>query len=416
MIGGRRPTRVGALVVPALLLALTGCTGGTDSVVPDAPPGPVPDALAVALSGFLVEAQGAAGATGAVAGVWSPWAGGWETAVGSIGDAEATPVTTETHVRLGTGGTEAMTCDVVVALAEKGALDLDADVGDVLTSLPGIEGMTLRQLCSHTSGLADFRSILWPTVVQNPAREWPTLELISAAQVSAPIAEPGASWSESSTGPLLAGVVATQATGRSMQSLYDEYVVPRYGLSSTRLPGDSELELPAPAMLGFSAALDPRSGAVQCEVRRDLSAASSSSLGAAGGAVTDLDDLRRLAQGLAAEPAGDAMWADPVPQGQGRAEWLLAGLGGHEAGPLRGFSGIAPGFLTAAYSDPESGLTVAVAFNSSTAGEGFAASTARGLAAIAVEQGAATGATGLPQLPWTFDGERGAVQGAQPRC
>ena len=93
---------------------------------------------------------------------------------------------------------------------------------------------------------------------------------------------------------------------------------------------------------------------------------------------------------------------------------LSAGLGGHQAGPLRGFSGIAPGFLTAAYSDPESGLTVAVSFNSSTASDGFAASAARALAAIAVEQGAAAGATGLPQLPWTADGERGAVQGARP--
>ncbi|QHC59952.1 serine hydrolase domain-containing protein [Rathayibacter sp. VKM Ac-2760] len=416
MIGGRRSTGVAALVALALALALTGCTGGTDSVVEDAPPGPVSDELAVALSGFLTEAQGVAGASGAVAGVWSPWAGGWETAIGTVGDSAGTPVTTEAHLRLGTGGTEAMTCDVVVALAEKGTLDLDADVGDTLTSLPGMEGMTLRQLCAHTAGLADFRSILWPTVVQNPARQWPTLELVSAAQISAPIAEPGAAWSESSTGPLLAGLVATQATGRGIQSLYDEYVVSRYGLTSTRLPGDSELDLPAPAMLGFAAGLDPRSGAVQCENRRDLSAASPSSLGAAGGVVTDLEDLRRLAVGLAADPAGDAMWADPVPQGQGRADWLLAGLGGHQAGPLRGFSGIAPGFLTAAYSDPVSGLTVAVAFNSSTAGENFAAVAARGLAAIAVEQGAATGAAGLPQLPWTSDGERGAVQGTQPRC
>lgn len=414
MIGGRRSTRVGALAVPALVLALTGCTGGVPSVVPAAPSDPAPEDLAVALSALLAEAQDAAGSSGAVAGVWSPWAGGWESAVGSIGDAEATPVTTETQVRLGTGGTQAMTCDVVVALAEEGTVDLDADVGETLTSLPGIDGATLRQLCSHTSGLADFRSILWPTVVQNPSREWPTLELISAAQVSAPIAEPGASWADSATGPLLAGFVASQATGRSMQSLYDEYVVPRYGLTSTRLPGDSELELPAPAMLGFAASLDPRTGALQCENRRDLSAASPSSLGAAGGAVTDLEDLRRLAQGLAAEPAGEAMWADPIPQGQGRAEWLRAGLGGHEAGPLRGFSGIAPGFLTAAYSDPASGLTVAVAFNDSTAGDGFAATTARALAAIAVEQGAASGATGLPELPWNAEGERSAVQGARP--
>ncbi|WP_165759503.1 serine hydrolase domain-containing protein [Rathayibacter oskolensis] len=409
----RRRSRIGALVVPVLVLALAGCTGGVASSVPDAPAGPVPDDLAIALSGFLGEAQGAAGATGAVAGVWSPWAGGWETAIGTLGDGDPTPMTTDASVRLGTGGTEAMTCSVVVALADEGRVDLDADIAESLSSLPGIGGSTLRQLCAHTSGLADFRSVLWPTVIQNPTREWPTMELISAAQVRSPAAAPGESWSDSSTGPLLAGLVVSEATGRSVASLYDEYVVPRYGLRSTELPSAREVDLPAPAPRGYSAALAP-DGSVQCGVRRDVGAASPSALGAAGGAVTDLEDLRRLAVGLATDPTGDAVWSEPVPQGQGRPDWLLAGLGGHQAGPMLGFSGIAPGFVTAAYSDPGSGLTVAVSFNSSTAGADFAAEAARGLAAIAVAQ--AAGAEGTPTLPWSVDSERNAVLAGHPRC
>ncbi|MWV57638.1 serine hydrolase domain-containing protein [Rathayibacter sp. VKM Ac-2754] len=404
--------RSSRLLASALVLALAGCTGGTASSVPAAPDGPVPDELATALSGFLGEAQAASGATGAVAGVWSPWAGGWETAIGVVGDADPTPLTTDAHVRLGTGGTEAMTCDVVVALAEEGRVDLDADVGESLTSLPGIEGLTLRQLCAHTSGLADFRSALWPTVIQNPIREWPTMELISAAQVRSPTAAPGAAWSDSSTGPLLAGLVISEVTGRSVATLYDDYVVPRYGLRSTRLPSARDVDLPAPAPRGYSAALAP-DGGVRCDVRRDVGTASPSALGAAGGAVTDLEDLRRLAFGLAADPAGDAVWADAVPQGQGRPDWLLAGLGGHQAGPLRGFSGVAPGFVTAAYSDPESGLTVAVSLNSSTPGPDFAANVARGLAAIAVAQ---AGEGTAPGLPWTVDSERTAILTGYPRC
>lgn len=416
MVVRRKRRRVAALAVTVLVLALVGCTRGAASVVPEAPPGPVSDDLAIALSGLVDEARGAAGATGAVAGVWSPWAGGWETALGVVGDADPTPLTTDAHVRLGTGGTEAMTCDVVVALAEEGRLDLDADISESLSSLPGIEGTTLRQLCAHTSGLADFRAALWPTVLQNPVREWPTMELISAAQVRAPVAPPGAAWSDSATGPLLAGLAASEATGRSVADLYREYVVPRYGLRSTALPSARTLDLPAPAPRGYAAGLDLRTGAVQCEVRRDVGSASPSALGAAGGVVTDLEDLRRLAMGLAASPSGDAVWADPVPQGQGRAEWLLVGLGGHEAGPLRGFSGVAPGFVTAAYSDPASGLTVAVSFNSSTAGADFAGNVARAMAAVAVEQGAASGAADVPVLPWTAEGERVAALTVHQRC
>ncbi|PPG71190.1 hypothetical protein C5E02_00340 [Rathayibacter rathayi] len=414
-MGFRRLTRTGLLVVPVLVLALAGCTPNA-SLVADAPAQPASEELSAALTGLLEETLGIAGATGAVAGVWSPWGGSWEGAVGWESDERTTALTTDAHLRLGTGGTEAMTCDVVVALAGSGRADLDADIGETLRSLPGVDGLTLRQLCAHTSGLADFRSSLWPTVLQNPARQWPTLELLAAAQVHGASATPGAAWSDSSTGPLLAGLVAARITGRSIGELYDQYVVSRYGLRSTELPGRSDVDLPAPSPRGYAVALDLVTGERRCDLRLDVTAASPSALGAAGGAVTDLEDLRRLAAGLAADPSGDAVWQDPVPQGQGRADYLRAGLGGYEAGPLRGFSGLAPGFVTAAYSDPLSGLTVAVSINSSTPGGDFAATVARALAAIAVEQGAAAGAEGLPQLPWTADGERGAVQGTSARC
>ncbi|PPF67656.1 hypothetical protein C5C18_11115 [Rathayibacter tritici] len=414
-MGFRTLTRTGLLVVPVLVLALAGCTPAAARVA-DAPAQPASEELSAALTGLLEETLGIAGATGAVAGVWSPWGGSWEGAVGWESDERTTPLTTDVHLRLGTGGTEAMTCDVVVALAESGRVDLDADIGETLRSLPGVDGLTLRQLCAHTSGLADFRSPLWPTVLRNPARQWPTLELLASAQVRGASTAPGAVWSDSSTGPLLAGLVATQVTGRSIGELYDQYVVSRYGLRSTKLPGGSEVDLPAPSPRGYAVALDPVTGERRCDVRLDVTAASPSALGAAGGALTDLEDLRRLASGLAADPAGDAVWQDPIAQGQGRADYLRAGLGGHEAGPLRGFSGVAPGFVTAAYSDPVSGLTVAVSINSSTPGGDFAATVARALAAIAVEQGAAAGGDGLPQLPWTADGERSAVQETSARC
>ncbi|WP_139344545.1 hypothetical protein [Rathayibacter sp. VKM Ac-2630] len=77
---------------------------------------------------------------------------------------------------------------------------------------------------------------------------------------------------------------------------------------------------------------------------------------------------------------------------------------------------MAPGFVTAAYSDPVSGLTVAVSFNSSTAGADFAGNVARALAALAVEQGAASGAADLPVLPWTSEGERVAALTVHQRC
>jgi D-alanyl-D-alanine carboxypeptidase len=72
------------------------------------------------------------------------------------------------------------------------------------------------------------------------------------------------------------------------------------------------------------------------------------------------------------------------------------------AGSLIGQFGSVPGYLTGVFSDPKSGLTVAVALNNSAASEAIGAYLAWQLAAIASKAPAASGET-APEagLPWT---------------
>ena len=74
------------------------------------------------------------------------------------------------------------------------------------------------------------------------------------------------------------------------------------------------------------------------------------------------------------------------------------------AGSLVGQFGAVPGYITAAFSDPSSGLTVAVVLNDSAAGAGVGAYLAWELAAIASKAPAASGQT-VPEagLPWTAE-------------
>ena len=66
---------------------------------------------------------------------------------------------------------------------------------------------------------------------------------------------------------------------------------------------------------------------------------------------------------------------------------------------MRGGAGAIPGFLSATLSDPESGLTVVVMVNDSSAGAEFALALAQRLAAIAAEA-PADGRTGrTPRAP-----------------
>ncbi|NQX28241.1 beta-lactamase family protein [Microbacteriaceae bacterium VKM Ac-2854] len=396
--------------MPLVILALAGCTGTSSAVeVAAAPEQQVSEAVAGELTSFLQQVQADAKSSGAMAGVWAPGVGSWESAIGTVSSTDQAPMTTDMHVRLGTGGTQAMTCQVVAALADDGTLDLDADVSTYLPTMPGLTGMTLRQLCQHTSGLADFATALWPTYLANPEREWPTLELVSAAQIHSAIAAPGVGWASSETGPLLAGLVVTAKTNRSWPDLYNEYIADRYGLSATELPSASTVDLPQPHPSGQSFGMSGPGSGPRCDVTLDVTRLSPSALGAAGGVVTTLADLRRLATGMAASPTSDQAWASPVPVGGSAPEWQTADVGGTSSGVLHGFSGAAPGFLTAAFSDPKSGLTVAVSVNNSSAGSAFIAEAARGLAAIAAESGAAAGVDGMPGLGWATADVRAAM-------
>ena len=78
---------------------------------------------------------------------------------------------------------------------------------------------------------------------------------------------------------------------------------------------------------------------------------------------------------------------------------------------MRGHSGSIPGFITAALADPDSGLTVVVMLNNSTAGAGFAEALAERFVSIAAQAPVAGGAKapGL-ELPWSEDQATAAMQ------
>jgi D-alanyl-D-alanine carboxypeptidase len=84
-----------------------------------------------------------------------------------------------------------------------------------------------------------------------------------------------------------------------------------------------------------------------------------------------------------------------------------------QAGPLIGQFGKVPGYITAAFSDPGSGLTVAVVLNNSAADGSVGGYLAWQLAAIASKAPAADGQE-MPEagLPWTQEQYRDAIAAA----
>lgn len=391
----------------ALLATACSATGAARAALPEQVDTPFDKSVEESLSDTLKTAVALSDSTGGVAGVWAPWAGQWLAATGQLGIKDKKPVTTDTHFRIGEL-TQGMTCTVLMRLVDEKTVTLDDFVSHVLPSIPGTEGITLGQLCQGTSGIADTHSALGSQFTKNPERPWPPIEIVSNALALPRTGAPGEKWARSDGGYMLLGLALEAATGRSWADLEKQYVLDPLGLEQTGIPADSEVTVPGEHPAGYL--VPSADGALKCDAVRDVSTLSPSMAGTAGGAVSTVPELKTLVQSLASgttltEKTHTKQW-QTVPLGGSAPQWEGRGYGGTQIGPLRGGSASFGGYISAAYSDPDSGLTVVVMLNNATAGADFAQNLALQLASLGARTAAAKeSALDKPviELPWSAE-------------
>ncbi|KAJ1682042.1 hypothetical protein LUZ63_022730 [Rhynchospora breviuscula] len=297
-----------------------------------------------------------------------------------------------------------MTCDIVYGLAANGTFSLDDPITKWVSGLPGFDDITLRQLCDGTSGLGPYASILQNQVLTNPDRVWDDRELLAYGIASPRRNAPGAAFSDADTNYLLAGLAVERAANEPLSALLAERVAQPLGLDATSLPGPAAAAPSANPLNGHWSQPNAE-GAWNCTDPGDYTVISSSMSAGDSGVVTDITDLGRYAQALATGallPAGTDRFAAPVPVTADGPTWYTAAGGAYQAGSLIGQFGSTPGYLTAAFADPRTGMSVAVVLNNSGANQNAVAWLAWELAAIASKAPTADGRT-TPEagLPWT---------------
>ena len=382
----------------SVCVALAACTAEATAYGQrdEALPAQITSQLEAAVSGAMTQAD----ASGAIVGVWVPWAGTWLESPGTTTRDGNSPLTTDMRFRIGTN-TTAMTCTVLLKLVDDGRVGLNDQVSAYLPSIVGLSGVTLAQLCQNTSGLPDFTPLLTPQFVNTPTRQWPARELLANALGKPRVAAPGAAWAGSDTGIVLLGMALEAATNQGWNSLYHQYIFDPLGMNDSSYPDATDLTLPGEHPNGYVAL-------ASCADVRDTTEITNSVAGVAGGVVSTLGDLKTWAQALAggtvlSADSAAAQWA-VVPAGASAPSWLGYGLGAWQLGALRGSAGAIPGFLSAAFADPSSGLTVVVMLNNSTAGAGFVRALAQELAAIASKTPTTAGEPApAVGLPWSVE-------------
>jgi D-alanyl-D-alanine carboxypeptidase len=395
----------------ASLLALAGCSFDQHVEVdtPTQAEASLPEETVTQLQDAVTQAMGFTGSSGAIVGVWAPWSGSWITGLGTElpdGSGEVTP---ELQFRAGKV-TRAMTCDVLYRVAADGLVKLDDSVAEYVSGVPDLAEVSLAELCDGTSGIGSFAGQLYSTWLTNPARTWDPRYLASFGLGQPRDAEPGVAYRDSDAGYVLLGLALERATGRSAAQLIETYISDPLDLSATRLAA-----LDAESALDGGQSMPGPEGALDCAQRLDLTAASPTMGFTDAGVVTDIDDLGRYAQALAtgALVQDEDRFAEPLPPAPDAPSWYTMGGGAVQAGSLIGQFGKMPGYITAAFSDPETGLTVAVVLNNSAADGSVGAYLAWQLAAIASKAPPADGQT-APEagLPWTPEQYRDAIAAA----
>ncbi|MDA3626415.1 serine hydrolase [Saccharopolyspora sp. WRP15-2] len=227
----------------------------------------------------------------------------WRGAAGVADVDTGRPVTADMRHRVGSV-TKTFTAVAVLQQVEAGRIELDAPIGGYLPELvPGERGdaITVRMLLNHTSGLAEYLPVAYPSLKAFPDLAGTTpqslddhrftrfdaTELIEMGVTSPAVGTPGGTPGVySNTNYLLLGELLQQVTGTPAAEHITRNVIDRAGLRHTELPAEPRISGPHSRLYeSWFGMIDPP---------RDYSVFDMSWVGPAAALVSTVADLNRF--------------------------------------------------------------------------------------------------------------------------
>jgi D-alanyl-D-alanine carboxypeptidase len=178
---------------------------------------------------------------GAILHVQSPTLGAW-TGVAGLGRlAPATPMRRADRFRVGSI-TKPFVSVVVLQLAERGRLSLDAKLPEVLPKsvigrFPTAPDITVRMLLGHRSGIPEWDlAAVDEQLARHPTKVWQVSEFLDLAAAQPPVFAPGTGFFYSNTDYNLLGLIIERIAGRSWRHEVTRRVIRPLRLTRTSLP------------------------------------------------------------------------------------------------------------------------------------------------------------------------------------
>ena len=299
---------------------------------------------------------------GVLVGIWGP-KGTFVSANGVADLKTGRRLTTRMQFKIASQA-KAFTGDLILQLVGEGKVSLDDHISKWVAGVPNGDQITIRQLLNMTSGLrtgflADPDKQQWLVTGCTEA------DVLAAGASQPPLAPPGTEWSYSNYGYDLLGRVVEVTTGQDISTAIQQRIAGPLGLHRTRLPTTGN-GLSVPFAHGYGGVLPTKAPSV----RDDATALRQSCLGASGGMVSTLSDLRVWSRALGTGALLDpAVWSE-ANQGafpfrfnddyNGPGRWLQ-GLGFVESGGFIGKDGSLPGYESVTMYSPARKTSVVVA-------------------------------------------------------
>jgi D-alanyl-D-alanine carboxypeptidase len=132
----------------------------------------------------------------------------WHAASGVSDLKTKEPISARGRFRIGSI-TKSFVSTVVLKLVAQRRLSLDDTVEQWLPGIvPNGDGITVRELMNHTSGLYNYTDIpFYIQVMRDPLKTWRPLQLVQLAVAHPPVFAPGTSWEYSNTNYIVLGLI-----------------------------------------------------------------------------------------------------------------------------------------------------------------------------------------------------------------
>ena len=289
-------------------------------------------------------------------GVWDGKGGSFIRAFGYADLEKKVPLTPADHFRIGSN-TKTFVISVLLQLVAEKKLGLDDPLSrfSLGFNIPNAKNITVRELCDMRSGL--FEAYATPQFVRldmKVPKNFDPRVLVAWAVRQKPYFAPGRGYRYSNTNYLLLGLIIENITKDSVGDQIQKRLLEPFGLTQTIYPQTQDMR-------------NPWARGYELDKQRDWVDVSNTIpvafMGSAGAMISNMNDIRRwvklYATGKASGPKTYRDLIDCIPF-LGNTSF---GLGITCSAGWYGYTGALPGYNTADYYSPATGITIVAWIN-----------------------------------------------------